>query len=297
MIRNGLKTMAGNFILVWKHLVYILFAFIISGALFAWSAEPIVRLLKSSGWVQELYDFFELIYTSPKFIASGFGRLATDLYLVLFNNFRAVWGNYLLSFILLTILPNLLYYIGEYVLGVLTNAKMSSLHNRSYTYTLLCTLKRSVLYSLFKILLSVPFALIMVALAYMYGVLTNTVTWTWFLFPIFIALELFVLSVKYTFFIGYLPQSVQETEGIAKSFAIGIDEYTDGFFKKVVLVWGLFIMEMATILFVGVFTIGAGLIVVIPGVMVTNVAISLSNYYTTKKENFYVGADTIVKPV
>jgi len=108
-VRNGLKTFSGNFMLVWKHLLYNLIVFGITATLFVLSLNPIINRLESSGWVAEFYAFVEIIYTKPSLIADSFGVLATDLYRVLFSNFSQVWGNYALSLFLLLVLPNFLY--------------------------------------------------------------------------------------------------------------------------------------------------------------------------------------------
>ena len=146
MVRNGLKTFSGNFLLVWKHLVYMLLTFGVSALLFVLSLRPILDRLAASGWVEELYAFFEIVYTKPSQIADSFGSLATNLYLVLFNNFSEVWGHYLLSLFLLLFVPNFLYYIGEYALGDLVHSRMSAVHNTSYTARLISTLGRSTRY-------------------------------------------------------------------------------------------------------------------------------------------------------
>ena len=297
LVRNGLKTFAGNFILVWKHLVYLLITFALTATLFVLSLKPILVRLADSGWIEELYAFFEIVYTSPKQIAEAFGVLATDLYLVLFNNFKAVWGNYLLSLFLIIVLPSFLFYIGEYVLGVLTNARMSALLNQSYTAKLISTLGRSTRYSLWKLALTLPFNIIVIGLCFAYGILINTISGAWLLLPIFIALLLLVFAFRFVFFIGFLPEAVNGENRLIGAFALGIDKYTGGYMKKVLIIWGLFLMELASVIFVGLFTIGAGLIIVIPSVMLVNTCCAFANYFYVRKQNFYTGENIIVKPI
>lgn len=298
IVRNGLKTFAGNFMLVWKHLVYILIVFGITALLFLLSLEPIIARLRDSGWVSELYAFFEIVYTHPGEIAKTFGELATSLYGVLFDNFKAVWGNYALSLFLLLVLPNFLYGLGEYTLGVLANARMSSLLNKNYSATLMSTLGRSTRYSLWKMLFSLPFIIIMVALCFAYGLLINTYEVAgWLMLPLFIGVQLLVLAFRYVFFIGFLPEAVNSEKKLYRSFAEGLDNHTGNFMMKILIIWGLFVMELASVVFVCLFTIGAGLVIMIPSVVVVNVCCSFANYYSDRKENFYTGDSTIVKPI
>lgn len=297
IIRNGVRTFSGNFMLVWKHLVYILIVAGISVALFLWSFEPVVLRLKDSGWINEFYGFLEVFYTDPIGVADAFEVLATNLYLALFKDIGAIWGSYALSLFALLVLPYFLYNIGEYTLGVLTHSRMSSLLNRSYANTFISTLARSTRYSLWKLLINIPFFAIIVGLAAGYGMLANAINGAWLLLPIFIALELLVFAFRYVFFIGFLPVAVDSEGLVIKAFTEGLDLYTDGYMKKVLLVWALYIVELAGVVAIALFSLGAGLLVAVPSIMVINVACSFVNYFQTKKENFYVGDNQIVKPL
>jgi len=297
MVRNGIKSFAGNFMLVWKHLLYNVVIAGVCLALFLWSFEPVVDRLVGSGWVKELHGFFEVFYTEPSMIAETFEILATHLYFVLFNDIGSIWGSYAISLFLLLVLPNFLYNIGEYVLGVLTMSRMTSLLNRSYVSTLISTLGRSTLYSLWKLLLNIPFFAILLGVTVGYGLIANNMNGAWLLLPVFVALVLLVLAFRNVFFIGFLPVAVKGESSVVKSFADGMDHYTDGYIKKVLLMWGLFIMEFGAVIMTALFTLGAGLILALPSVIVINVACSFTNYYATRKENYYVGENTIVKPL
>lgn len=297
MIRNGLKTFAGNFMLVWKHALYLIVAFGVTAGLFVLSSLPIVDRLRESGWVNQMYDFFELFYTNPMGIADGFSTLATNLYWVLFDNLGSAWGNYALSLFLLLIVPSYLYHVGEYVLGSLTGARMSTLYSSSYAHKMISTIGRSSLYALWKMLLTIPFIVILISLCLAYGTLANNMSGAWLLLPVFIGLVLLVLACKYVFFIGFLPESVMNTDRVTKCFARGISQYTGGYLKKVLYVWGLFLMELAGVLFVGIFTLGTGLLLAIPSVMMVNIAVSFANFFQVRKENFYCSENAIVKPL
>ena len=297
MIRNGIRTFSGNFMLVWKHLLYLLLIGGVSLALFVWSFEPVANRLTNSGWVNEFYGFLEIFYTNPLGVADAFEVLATQLYHALFKDIGSIWGSYALSLFALLVLPNFLYNVGEYTLGVLTHSRMSSLLNRSYASTMISSLARSVRYSLIKLLFNIPFFAIVVGVCVGYGILSNVLSMAWLLLPIFIALVMLVFAFRYVFFIGFLPTAVLGEGALFKSFAEGLDTYTDGFMKKVLLMWALFLVELASVVAIALFSLGAGLIIAIPSVLVINVACSFTNYFQKNKENFYVGENQIVKPL
>ena len=124
-IRNGLRVLGGNFILAFKHAVYLIFSAVLSILLFVLSAKPIANLLKASGWTSHLKDLFESAYVSPGEFATRFRDVATELYDILFNDLQTRWWNYALCILLIVVLPAFLFYVGEYTLGVLVNSKQS----------------------------------------------------------------------------------------------------------------------------------------------------------------------------
>lgn len=295
MVRNGVRTFSGNFMLAWRHLVYILVIAGICAGLLVWSFEPVALRLLNSGWIDEFYEFMEVFYTNPAKIAEAFETIASSFYVALSKDIGEIWGSYALVLFALLILPNFLYNIGEYSLGVLTHSRMSSLLNRSYAHAFISTLTRSVRYSLWKLVFNVPFFLIMVGICAGYGLLAGVIDGAWLLLPIFIALELLVLAFRYVFFIGFLPVAVTSEMNLFKAFAEGLDTYSSQYMKKVFIIWALYIVELASIVAIALFTLGAGLLIAVPSVMVINVACSFVNYFQIRKENFYVGDNQIVK--
>lgn len=295
-IRNGLRVLGGNFILAFKHAVYLIFSAALSIFLFVLSAKPIASLLKSSGWVKHLSDLFESAYVSPSEFAERFRDVATELYEVLFVDLQTRWWNYLLCVVMIVVLPAFLFYIGEYTLGVLINSKTKSMLKSSYFMAFITNIGRSSVYSFVKLLVSLPFLVIVVIIGYGYGVVANN----WFnaaaLLPILVAVVALVLAFKFTFTIGFLPEAVQGGNPFT-AFIRAIDGYLGGYFVKSFYVFAVFIVEVACVVFVGLFSVGAGLVVAIPTVCVLNVALSFADYYQVRKENYYAQEGKIIKPL
>ena len=296
IIKNGLRVMGGNFILSFKHALYLVCSAFISIGLFVLSARPIARILESSGWVDSLNDLFELIYLKPQKFGDELAKVATDLYIVLKSNLGSSWWNYLLCVFTFFVVPSFLFYVGEYTLASIIDKRTKSLVKDSYFLNLVRNIGRSSVYSLVKILVSLPFVVVIVLFGYGYGVLANS----WFnatlLLPILIGLVVLEFAFKYTFLIGFLPEAVQGGN-IFGAFARGLDMYTSNFWTKVFYFFTLFLVEVALVVFIGVFTIGAGLIVAIPAVVLLNVSVSFANFYFTRKENYYAVEGKIIKPM
>ena len=106
-----------------------------------------------------------------------------------------------------------------------------------------------------------------------------------------------MLAFRSVFFIGFLPVAVNSDKKIIRCFAEGMDHYTDGYMKKVLYMWALFVMEFGAIVAIALFTLGVGLVIAISSVITINMACGFANYYQTRKENFYLSENTIVKPL
>lgn len=296
VIRNGFRVLGGNFILTFKHALYMVVASLVCLGLFLISAEPIAKLLSNSGWVDSFNNMLESVYTSPSEFAGMFRDVSTELYHVLVNNFTTRWWNYALCVALLVILPAFLYNIGEYTLGVLLNEKTKSMHKKSYFIALVTNIGRASVFALIKILVTLPFLVIIMLIGYGYGVLANSWINATLLLPILVALVLFVLACRYVFMIGFLPEATQGGN-VFGAFARAIDKYTSGYFVKVLYMFALFLGVLASVIFIGLFTVGAGLIVAIPATCVLSASVSFADYYFVRKENYYAGEGRIVKPL
>ena len=296
-IKNGTRVFAGNFILVWKHLLFLLFTFLVSLSVFMLAATSVYNLLKTSGWVASVTDMLESVYASPNEFAANFSSVATNLFFILKNNFSALWPSYLLCILVVLLLPSFLLNIGQYALGAVLYNRTKSLLNKSYFLTTVGTLSRSVVYALIKMAIGVPFVIILLCIGYGYGVLANNWLNATLLLPILIMLIILVLAIKHTFLIGFLPEAVSENGSVGAAFGRALLEYTKDFGRKLLHYFALFIVEFCLVLFISLFSVGVGLLIAFPSVCVLNAACSFCVYYAHKKENFYAGEGIIIKPI
>ena len=297
VIRNGVRVFAGNFILVWKHLLFILFVALASIGIFMLSGVKLWEVLESSGWVAGFNDMLESVYASPSEFATNFKEVATNLFLVIRNNFASLWPNYLLSIFVCLFVPAFLYNVGEYSLGTVLYNRTKSLLNKSYFTTIVSTLGRSSLYALLKIAVSLPFLVLLLVIGYGYGILANNWLNATLLLPILIMLVIFVLAARYSFLIGFLPEACSAQGSVGSAFAVAIEDHTKGYAKKLMHYFALFIVEFGAVLFISVFSVGVGFLIALPSVCLLNLSCSLASYYAHKSENFYAGEGIIIKPI
>lgn len=296
-IRNGTRVFAGNFILVWKHLLYMIFTTLATVALFMVSSIKIWEMLKSLGWVESFNNMLEMVYVSPADFAGKFSSVATELFFALKNNFGFMWPSYLLSVGTVLFVPAFLSNVGQYALGAVLYNRTKSLLNKSYFTTLVSTLGRSSLYALLKIAVSLPFLVLLLASGYCYGVLANNWLNATLLFPIFITVVVLILSARYSLLIGFLPEAQGGEGSIWAAFSRALDEYTKEYPKKLLHYFALFILEFGLVLFISVFSVGVGILIALPSVTLLNLGCSFAVYYAQRGENYYAGEGIIIKPI
>lgn len=296
-IKNGVRVFAGNFILVWKHLLFLIFIALVSCGVFMLSAQSVYGMLKDAGWVAHFNNMLESVYASPNEFATNFSSVATELFFTLKNNLSAMWPNYLLCVFVVLFIPSFLYYVGQYALGAVLYNRTKSLLNKSYFITIVGSLGRSSLYALIKIVISLPFLLILLGIGYGYGVLANNWLNATLLLPILITLVIMVLALRHSFLIGFLPEASSGEGSVGDAFARSVVEYTKDYGRKFLHYFALFIVEFGAVLFISLFSVGVGFIVALPSVCLLNSACSFCVYYSHKSENFYAGEGIIIKPL
>ncbi len=297
MLKNTLKVFGNNFIIVWKQLVYLLIVAAISFGLIALLALPIVNLVRSSGWFAMLDTFIETIYTAPQTIAVGFNELATELWHILAYNSCSYWASYFLIIFVIFFLSSFLYNISFYALGSVIDARMSSYAKFGYTHKLVSELGRGISYSFFKFVYSLPFYLLLLVFGYTYGKLANTVLSAVVMLPILIVAIIAIKSLNIAFLAGMLPAMIIDNSSSYASLGVGFKTNAKYFWRifsnSIILV----LCEIVAIVFFGIFTVGAGLFVVIPSIAVINTTFTFVTYYSSKKQRYYLNENLIVKPL
>lgn len=280
--------------LVFKQLVYTLIIGIVVGLCLYGTASPIVWLLQSSGWIGELRDFISSIYTEPKNIAVGFNDIAESFYAIFTQNFSTLWGNYVLSCCLIVFVPVFASNLSFYCLGDVVNAKMNSWVNYGYANRFFSGLKKNVVYSLFMVIFEIVTMAIIIGLFMLYGIIANSILLITILLPVLIISVVVVLAIKNSFTMWIMPACLNEdirvTKAIKKSFVVGAKNFGRVFLGSALM----YIIEFFFVMIGGVFTLGAGLCIILPAITVLNAIFALIYYYQSEKLRYYINEFTIV---
>lgn len=295
-IKNAFLVCTNNFLLVLKQLAYSLIIGVIVILSLYGLTSPIVKILRESGWVAKVKDFLSGFYTDPKTIASSFNDLAGGFFKIIRDNFSTLWGNYIFSICVIVLVPIFAGNLSTYCLGDVVNAKMNSWVNYGYVNRFFSGLKKNVLYSLYTVLFQLPTLAVIILLIIAYGKLSSSILLATVLLPVLVIACLTVLAFKNTFTMWIIPSCLNEdgrvAKSIKKSFVIG----AKNFGKTMVASFLLYMIEFFLITFGGLFTLGAGLFVIIPAISVTNTAFGVINFYNVEKLRYYINEFTIVSP-
>ena len=295
-VKNAILICFNNFMLVFKQLIYSLIIVAVLGFCLYGITSPIVKLLDSNGWMLEVGDFVYSLYTDPKNIATNFKDIASSFYTLFTSNFSTLWGNYIVSVCLIVLVPIFTGCLANYVLGDVVNAKMNSWVNYGYANRFFSTLKKNVVYSLFMTLLTLPAFACVIGLVILYGVLGKTFLLATVLLPVLVLAIILVLALKNTFLMWIMPICVNEetrvVKAISKSFVLGGKNFGRAFLGSFLL----YLLDFVAVMIGLFFSLGAGLIIILPAIPVVNTAFSVTSYYQSEKLRYYINEFTIVNP-
>ena len=297
MFKNTFKLFAAGFINVWKQLLYMFIIILISVGLTILLALPVVEYIKASGFNEMMEEFISSVYVEPEHFAENFSNVVTELWHLIGSGFHIYWANYLIIILLLVFVIKMMYNISYYAIGCVVDGKMSSFVDYSYTNKLVANFKANISYSFFNYIISIPFYFAMVGAGYIYGKLANNLISALAALPLLGFMILVIRVFMKTLFVGMIPCMVTDGVKARHSFIAGIKKIKPIFFKVLSNEVLLSLIEFGAILFFGIFTLGAGLIIVIPMIPVLETTFSFVCYYTATKKRYYLNENLVVNPL
>ena len=294
--KNSMKILSSNFSLCWKQLAWMVLCTIITFSLAGLVAMPVFSMLEREGFFAAVADLFELIYVSPKEFPTAFAD-AGEMFIRLVKQYATsgLLASYIGTVLVFVLCGSLCHCVGSFTCGSVLDAKMSSNAHMSYCTRLLSCLGRSVSYTFAYIVISIPFWAALVVLVRAYFAFSKGFILTVTLLPVFVILIYMLLALKLTLFANMLPEMI--ASGVRNPFAA----FAKGFLLTVGRFWRMFSNSICLLLvvgvvnlFVGVFTITAGLIVTIPASSVLIAAYKMVTFYSCCGRNFYVSESVVV---
>lgn len=291
MFRNSARLLFTNFDKMWKLLVYHILSI---GLTFGFIAIFYKDYLSIA---QYAYNETGLasVFQSGTIIGSGIAKALTliaDFVIVFFKQLFAtnIWKGIYFVFMAFYFLPVLLN-IGKYVTCEMMYGYMSSCRKQSFTGTFLKTLGSSIVYSLIKVIYSLPFnALIVLS---MWGLTRVDNPVFDYIMPFaFVILPALLMAFKALFNAGWAPAKVVYNHNIFSSFTIGIRAV----FRKVAAVFSTtFIFYLLAIVISMI--LGAYSIIIILPIMSPMIYIfEMVMFFSSQGMRYYIDADNIISP-
>lgn len=297
--KNSVKLLANNFSLVWKQLCYMLIVCVLMFGLSYSFAIPTIKVLKANNVIKEITSIFETIYTAPKEIVTAISDTFLHLTEVLISNFSKIWFSLLSTMILAQILYQVLKNISIYNLSSLMHYQMTSFVEIGYTRNLIATLKQGFYFGFAKFIYKLPFTLLKFAVLYTYFKLATTSISIFIgLFIVSIAL-IFLSSLELSLFsgmTGYLFMNNYNTSPFKALFKGGaqiLKKFPRIFSNSIIATLSIVVVNV----FLGVFTLGAGLLITLPATMLFKSIFELCTYFGVKGERYYLSKTIIATPL
>lgn len=291
--KNSVKLLTSNFSLVWKQLAYTLLriAFIVGLTMLV--SMPILEVFKSEGFLQSLATMWESVYTN----ASSFFLASKDtielFFAIIWRNMGSLWGSIILFFLVTVVINSFLKSVGKYTLTYVAHSNFTCLNNCGYSQSLLCNFKDICIYSLCRLVLDIPFAIIKALFVIVYCQVLKSWIWAIIGISLLVILYTIIYALQITLYNNLAVAQIMTKKNPFKTAFKAYKNKKDlfkVFSNAIVIVLTIIVLNVI----LGVFTIGAGLLISMPASMAMVVIFELVSYYTINKQRYYLSSTIIV---
>lgn len=293
--RNSLKLLISNFSTVWKQLLYTLIISLLCFGIAYATFLPTISLLKAEGVTGEFSAIFETIYTAPRDLITACRDAFLHLGTVLKANSSSVWASILGTVFFGHVLFNLLKYVSYYNVSYVMQMKMTSYVEVGYTRSLISNIAPASRYALSRFVYSIPFTVLKVLTIFIYLKCATSVLSI--VIGLFISSMLLIMiyAIEISLFVGHAPTMINQNGEISafKAFLVGnkqtFKNYARVISNSIVVSLSIIVLNI----FLGVFTVGAGLFITIPMSIVFKCIFEQASYLGSRGERYYVAENTI----
>lgn len=296
--KNAVKILISKFGLVWSVLLYLVIFSIVIASLSMPFIMPVVDALEAAGVGESISSIFTAFLGGTSL--SGVFEMAKAAF---FKFQEVVSSDYsvrvnIILFAVLVVGIAFRFLLGLYeipLVSVLEGA-MSSNAKLGFTGKFISKLGLSCRFTLCKMIYTISFDVLIYLAAY--GILQLFKLSVVALFVPFILIFAVILlnAVRYTFLAMWTPSMIVGGHGIFKGFYFGLKCTAKRFasvFSSFIVAWTLIIMLNA---FVGIFTLGVGLLITVPISMTFISILNMTVYYGKNGRRYYVD-NSVVTPI
>ncbi len=300
--KHSMSILFSNLRLTFKLMLYVLIAFVIVGCLLAATILPVVNSISAEAsmgaLIQQTFDHIELFLREGglKIFYQNMGIDFTAMWQTFTSDIGVVVGIAFALFLLYCVYE-LLITLSEIPTAFIIDSSMSSNMEYKFLPAFTITFKKSVRYTLAKVLVYLPIDALILAICggLAYGLWLGIKL---FALPVVFVLLLVLFSLKFTLFAGWVPRMLYHPEETAfVALKNSFKEMKD--FKYSLFVGNIVILFLAytmTVLF-ALPTFGIMFFVTVPLGLIAIRVMELVSYFKSHSMKFYVDANTIIDTV
>lgn len=302
MFRYSARVFSSNFSACYKLLIYrIIVALIIIAlavAIFLPNLLPVISDLKELGVFNMIKDTFEKLSSfslSRDAISQNISDIS-DLSKTVFGFHSSKLINTYIGGGILILLGYFLNIFADIPLAEVLYGSMQFQAKYNFSSSMLTKFNKALKYSLFSMLIFLPIDLVIVAFS---GFLLFYIKGVFAYFSPFIASTVFILlyALRMTFSSAWAPTIIAEEErGVVASFKESLLIVSERFGRIYSTMLVSIILSFASLAFVGIFTLGAGLILLGVSLAVFFMCFRFVVYFAVKGKKYYLDYETIVTP-
>lgn len=299
MYKNSFKILFSNSSLIWKVVLYFLVVGVVIGGLTYASALPILKVITDAGvfqlFIDSIRDFFVGLNLVGLFQNCSIAM--KDLVNVIIENMSNLWIYILLLIFFIFIFGSVLRGFYSTICGGVLYNSMSNNMKQSFTNSLVTNFWKSLKLELARLTVALPMSILIGVALYYTSTLIHLNKAMLFITPFLVTLVfILLLSLKTTLLSGWMPalfvMKAKTYPALAKGFSVIKRRF-----------WGILGNSIAIILtvitvnlFVGIFTLGVGLIITVPATYLFFVIFEMVAFYSARGIRFYTDQDTIFEP-
>lgn len=294
--KNSMKLLASNFSLVWKHLLFTIVRLVVVLLLLVLISNPIVRLLKVQGFAESVAKIGESLYTNANLFFPAIKQSINLFCSIISDNIATVWYSVILFFFVMIVVNNFIKNTGKYVLSYICHNNFTSISKCGYLNALVSERKNIFKYSISKFLFDLPFmALKILYIVIYYYMLSSTllgVVGITLMIVLFTVTNASQMALCNNFAVEQIIKGQNPLKSVTRAY-VSIKDYLKVFSNGIIIVLTIIVTNAI----IGVFTVGAGLLITLPASMVLSVIFELVSYYTINKCRYYLSPTIIVDTI
>ena len=292
--KTTIKLFFQNLSLVWKVAFYKMFSYGLTFLLLVLSAKPVVATLKGEGFFDAFVNTFKLNESTFSNLSTNIANLVEKFISIIISNWQTLGVSIVIFIFVLTFFNYFINALSDIPVCEILYGKMSCDAKFGFCSSFIRNLKLSLIYSTVK-MFSVFFVDV-ISFSALFGVLSlckQSAILSWL--SLFIAVAVFInlFALRRVIFACFAPNIVINGYGVFKSMAKSIKMSFKNFVYSFGTAVGIIVCLVSINLFVGIFTFGTGVFIIIPASMVILSILNMVIFYSNNGMYFYIGTNNI----